>query len=664
MLARFSIKTARRGKAALAVAALTVVGVGALTVAAQPPHQAAAQPPHPVAAQSARHSTAHLAGDSGTTFLGTPRSQTLIMDNIDGRIATPNNFNPYLPGVQIGGDGVHALVWSPLWEIDTATGKQFPDLAAKPIQPLNANWTRFKITLRRGLYWNDGVAFTAKDVLYTANMLLTHPTIGAYWKALIKSVNPIDKYDLELDTFTSQQHIQRILGSYIWDTGFRIMPAHIWSHQNPLTYQNNPPVGIGPYALVKYDPNGYWFEWHLRGDWKRSDVGQIAGKPAAQYIIVQFYGSEQQRIIAAIQHKLDVLMPITPNSWNIMQSRDQYAQAWYKGIPYGDENDPANRSIYFNDQKYPYNMWQVRWALALSINLPQVTLSYNGLLRASPLPFAATDVAEKTIYAPLASWLTNFKLPDGFKPYDSSIASKIVALLKQRNMQGLPTSTTNINNLFGPGWFKYAPQEATKLLKSVGFKLTNGTWSLPNGKPWTITVNAPANFEPESGNQGFAIANQWKQFGIDAVAQGMDSSTFWTALSNGTEDAGAYWSVAYLTPDSSDALLQFDQKYIVPTGQPAPSNSIRWKNAEASRLVEQMQLYPPESAKTIQLELQFMKVYFKDMPAIPMFASTQLVPVDSYYWTNFPTSTNAYDGPWWWWANFKFILPHLRPTGR
>ena len=284
-----------------------------------------------------------------------------------------------------------------------------------------------------------------------------------------------------------------------------------------------------------------------------------------------------------------------------MSARDSYASAWYKSFPYADENDPANRSIFFNDQKYPYNLWQVRWALALSINLPQVTLSYGGMLRASVLPFAATDIAEKTMYAPLQSWMTNFALPDGFRPYDPNFASKLVTLLKQRGFQGLPTDPARISQLFGPGYFKYDAQEAAKLLKSVGFKFSAGTWLLPNGNPWTINVNAPANFEPESGNQGFAIANQWKQFGINAVAQGMDSSTFWTNFSNGTYDAGAYWSVAFLTPDSSDQLTQFDQKYITPTGKPATSNQVRWRNAEASRLVEQMQQYAPEDPRTIQL---------------------------------------------------------------
>lgn len=649
MSTKLSNRVARAGKVAVGLL------VTALLVSVAPPF-----------VSTPRVASARVAASSGTTFLGTPRSETLIVDNIDGRIAGPGNFNPYLPGVQIGGNGVHALVWSPLWEIDTIKGQQFPDLAAQPIQPLDGSWTKFKIMLRHGLTWSDGVPFTSNDVLYTVNMLLTHPTLpgGSYFKTLIKSARMIDPYTLELDTFTRQAHIQRILGSYIWDTGFRIMPQHIWKNHNPLTYNNNPPVGIGPYTLVKYDPNGYWFLWQRRADWQHSDVGQISGEPKAKYILIQFYGTEQQRIIAAIQHKLDVLMPVSPNGWGVMTARDPYAQAWYKNFPYADENDPANRSITFNDQTYPYTMWQVRWALALSINLPQVTLSYGGMLRASALPFPSTDLAEKTLYGPLESWMKNFALPDGYRPYDSSIAPKIVALLKQRGFPGLPNSVAEMKHLFGPGWFKYDPQEAAKLLKSVGFKFSAGTWLLPNGSPWTITVNTPANFEPESGNQGFAISNQWKQFGINAVAQGMDSSTFWTNFTNGTYDAGAYWLVGVLTPDSSDGLQQFNQKFIVPTGKPAPGNPIRWKSAQATRLVEQMQLNAPEDPKTIQLEMQFLKIFFKEMPFIPMFASTQLVPVDSYYWTNFPTSTNQYNGPWWWWSSFKFILPYLRPTGR
>lgn len=609
------------------------------------------------------------AGADGTTVVGTPRDQTLIVDNIDGRIATAGNFNPYLPGTDIGGDGVHALVWSPLWEINTTTGKQFPDLASAPIIPLNSNDTSFRVDLRKGVYWSDGVEFTAADVLYTANMLLTHPKIpdAVWFRSLVKDVKPISTFALQIDTVSPQPDLQREIGTYIWDNNFRIMPAHVWQHQNPMTFDNSPPVGTGPYTLDKYDPQGSWFLWKLRPDWQRSDVGVItAKKPGPEYVLVIFYGSEQQRVLAMSQHNLDVLMPISPDGWTYLQRSDKYASAWYNYFPYGDENDPANRSIYFNDQTYPYNMWQVRWALALAMNVPQVTLAYHGMLRSSVLPFSATAIAEQYVYGPLQNWLKQFALPDGYKPYDPNFATQEYALLKKQGVKNLPTGV-NLQDLFGPGSWNYDPQEATKLLESVGFKLSGGKWLLPNGKPWVITVNAPANFEPESGQQGCAVANQWQQFGISTTCDGMDSTTFWANFWNGTFDAGAYWNVAFLTPDSSEQLQQFSQSLVVPTGTPSSGtsgNPSRWVSPAATALLAQMAKNPPESARNLVLEQQFMKLFVKDLPFIPMFASTQLVPTDDYYWTNFPTAANPYNGPWWWWSNFKFILPYLKPTGR
>jgi peptide/nickel transport system substrate-binding protein len=52
------------------------------------------------------------------------------------------------------------------------------------------------------------------------------------------------------------------------------------------------------------------------------------------------------------------------------------------------------------------------------------------------------------------------------------------------------------------------------------------------------------------------------------------------------------------------------------------------------------------------------------MPAIQMFGTTQFVPVNTYYWTGEPSAVNPYEGPWWWWSTFKFMLPRFRQTGR
>lgn len=47
------------------------------------------------------------------------------------------------------------------------------------------------------------------------------------------------------------------------------------------------------------------------------------------------------------------------------------------------------------------------------------------------------------------------------------------------------------------------------------------------------------------------------------------------------------------------------------------------------------------------------------MPFIGFHSGVKFVPTNSTYWTNYPTATNDYDGPWWWWSTFTYIMPHF-----
>jgi peptide/nickel transport system substrate-binding protein len=46
---------------------------------------------------------------------------------------------------------------------------------------------------------------------------------------------------------------------------------------------------------------------------------------------------------------------------------------------------------------------------------------------------------------------------------------------------------------------------------------------------------------------------------------------------------------------------------------------------------------------------------------IPMFGTSKFVPVNETYFTNYPTADNYYEGPWWWWSNFKYIVAQIEP---
>ncbi|MBO0794699.1 MAG: hypothetical protein J2P36_27620, partial [Ktedonobacteraceae bacterium] len=98
---------------------------------------------------------------SSTTSVGTPRNQTLIFQTFDGKTNTPDLMNP-LMNYAIW-RGFRELGWGYLWEMDTATGKPYGELAADLPEALNNQHTQFRVKLKPGIYWSDGVEFTSDD---------------------------------------------------------------------------------------------------------------------------------------------------------------------------------------------------------------------------------------------------------------------------------------------------------------------------------------------------------------------------------------------------------------------------------------------------------------------------------------------------------------------
>ena len=61
------------------------------------------------------------------TQVGTPRNETLVMET-QTPTDNPGQFNCYMSGTNAG-FGIHQLITAHLWEIDTAKGVQFGELA-------------------------------------------------------------------------------------------------------------------------------------------------------------------------------------------------------------------------------------------------------------------------------------------------------------------------------------------------------------------------------------------------------------------------------------------------------------------------------------------------------------------------------------------------------
>jgi peptide/nickel transport system substrate-binding protein len=608
------------------------------------------------------------AQDGGMTEVGTPRTETLIVDQLDGRIGNPTQMNPYQAGTAFS-SGLHQLVFTNMWDINTMTGELFPALAAEMPEPLNDDFTQFKITLREGLTWSDGEPITTADVAYTIDTVLNTPEFpySGFLSQVVDSYEIIDDHTMNLTTKRPEPRLAQTLGVTVWGDAFRLIPKHIWENEDPATFSNYPPVSSGPYVVKDADPNGSWFLYEKRADWQNTDVGQIVGEPGPQYILFRFYGPEERRIIAGVQHNLDIFTDITPESWDILRSQNEYARAWFAGFPWANLDDPCERGIQFVNVNPPYDNVNVRWALALATDIQNVSLStFAGMLRVSPLPVPPIGVLQETYHKPMRQWLTDFAFADGYQPFDPNFAVNMAATLTSQGIADIPTDEAALVDLFGVGWWKYDVAKATEMLEAEGFsKDGSGMWLKPDGSPWQITINAPANFEVQSGRLAFAVADTWRTFGIDATVQQMESGTFWNASSNGTFDAGSYWPGCGVIPDVFDAMNgAWNSKFVVPVGQPAPGNSSRHTSEVLTNFLNQIEPLPSEDPQVVPLTTEFMKAWVAEMPWLPMFGTSKFVPVDTYYWDGLPTVDNNYEGPWWWWSLFKYMTPHFQPSGR
>lgn len=602
----------------------------------------------------------------GETFVGTPRNETLILDNLGGVVSRPDFFNPYAPGVDMG-RGYHELCLDNLWEINTVTGEQYPALAAEMPKALNDDFTSFEIKLREGIFWDDGVEFTADDVVFTLELGLKNDKLPIHgWSVdFLKSVTAQDKYTVIVETTRSQPRFSKALGVTIWDaTRFWPVPKHKWEKEDPTTYTAFPPTCLAQYKYHSHDPNGNWTVWALRDDWQKTSVGMITGKSGPKYVMWNFVGTEEKRILAMINNDVDILQDITPESMQVLIDKTDTVRAWHAGFPYADFDDPCERGITFNNSQPPYDQWQVRWALALATDIKNVSLgTFAGMLRVSPLGVPPVAAVQNTYHKPLVERLLAMELPDGYKPFDPNFAKDMAEIFKQQGVgDDLPTTEEELIDLFGVGWWKYDVEQAAKLLESVGFsRNAEGKWLLPDGTQWTIAINAPADFEVQSGRLAFAVADSWSKFGVDTTANPMTGGSFWNASSTGEYQAGSYWPGCAIGPDIYPNVNFWHQKFIVDTGTPAPGNQHRHKSDELARIFDALEPLTSDDPQNVELSKDLLMQMALEMHWIPMFGTSKFVPVNETYFTNYPTADNYYEGPWWWWSNFKFIIANIQP---
>lgn len=490
----------------------------------------------------------------------------------------------------------------------------------------NSDATELTVYLRKGIMWNDGVPFTAKDVAFTYNMLRDFAPVlrdSATVKNTTQNVEALDDYTVKFTLMEQNYRYHFTMCTTRMDRSIYLVPEHIFSQfktgdevaQWPQWDPDNGvvPVHTGPYQLVRTEEQ--FREYHLRYEWWAVDVGLMDRMPWPEAIT--FIPRPEDDIAAQLvmNDELDTTMGITPklHPVAIEQEGDHVTTFTGHNKPYGYV-DWWPTSLYFNCTEEPYTDSRVRWAVAYAIDQQMIVdVAWEGAGTVSNSPYPN--------YPGLVKYL------DGAKD-----------ILEKYNV--LEQDFDKVNALMTDAGFE---KNADGFWEKDGESFDCDVWANP--PPWAdigplavemlIQAGFPANHvSPPDVNTG-------KRDGRAKLFMDGHTASVWDP---------------YLT------MWTYHTKHIQPFGTHSGENRSRWGNEEFDAIIEEMsRTNPADSDKMQDLFNKGMEIWYRELPEVPIVQWYHRILYNTTYWTGWPNADNPYNtGNWH--ATFPITLWNIEPT--
>ncbi len=219
------------------------------------------------------------------------------------------------------------------------------DLAEKwEISPDNKSITFY---LRKNVKWHDGADFTAEDVKFTYEFMISDETPTSYDGDFrkIKNFEIIDDYTVKV---TYDEPYSPALNSW----GMWIMPSHLLKGINPAksTLQRNP-IGTGPYRFEEWDTG--------KTVTLTAFDNYFEGRPKIDKIIFRIIPDQATQFMELLNGSIDI-MSLNPMQATKQTNNPRYINQ-YSTYSYLDN---AYTYIGYNLRKEPFNDIRVRKALS------------------------------------------------------------------------------------------------------------------------------------------------------------------------------------------------------------------------------------------------------------------------------------------------------------
>jgi peptide/nickel transport system substrate-binding protein len=546
-----------------------------------------------------------------------PRNRTLVQAWIgsrEGRWVEYDLWNPYAVGAnhQNGPN----MIYEPLAYYSAFADKEYLWLAESYRN--SPDFKELTIKTRSGIKWSDGTPFSAEDVAYTLTSLRDlGPKVrwGVDVQQVVQEVRTTDANTVVVKFKVPAPRFFQFL-TYKYDIGVYIVPKHIFQGQDWTTFKHfdvakDWPVTTSPWRVAFSSPDQKVMD--RRDDWWAAKAG-LAPLPKVERNIWLPWAGEQQAAQGFITNQLDfsaILQPATLQT--IFRQNPKIITHSGKNPPYG-YMDWWPYGLYVNNERPPFNDKDIRWALSYFIDRQQlIEVGFLGAAEPAPLPMP---------YYP------------ALRPYVDSVKDLLA----------------KFNRL------EFNPKKGEELLSKKGWKKDSaGFWVDAQGnrlKFEIITFTSLAVIGP-------VIAEQLRRQGVDAsfaLPPNFDERF------NKGEYTGALYGHGGSVNDPYNTLRLYQSASEAVPGTHLV-NFARWRNVAYDKIVDEVYTTDMKNtAKLLDLFHKAMEIWIPEMPDIALTYNYHRIPMNTTYWTNWPTEQNHYVNGAFWHLTYPIVLWNLQPA--
>ncbi len=377
------------------------------------------------------------------------------------RIAAQKPAGPLDP-VAMADLGTYTPVVTAFEYLVNTLGSTLSPMLAESWKP-NADGSVWTFTLRKGVKWHDGTAFTAADVVGTMDRLA-----GSNLKAYIKagSTKAVDDLTVEI-TLNAPD------GQFVYQVG----PYNPQSVITPKDYAlgttlDKRPTGTGPFKLTKYDPaTGATFD--ANPDW-------WGGKPYLDKLQFLFSDDIATQISGLQGGAADAIVQFSVVGGDALLAD--------KNINVEVIHGSAHRQIWMNTREGDFKDVKVRQAVALGIDRKALI---DNVLKGKG------DIGNDHPIAPIYGFF------DSTQPQRARDVAKAKQLLKDAGKEGL-AATMAFPKL------QEIPQLAQLLqsqLKEIGMNVTLQQEKEVDGEEWCKVYDSKVEPAGCDGGMDFGIVD-------------------------------------------------------------------------------------------------------------------------------------------------------------